>query len=36
MIVNVHYNHRFYLIKESGNGDDGAKSTMNHTPRYLH
>jgi hypothetical protein len=29
--VRAHYNHRFYLIKESGHDDGGAESTMNHT-----
>jgi hypothetical protein len=30
MVVIVHNNHHFYLIKE-GDGGDGMESTMNHT-----
>jgi hypothetical protein len=34
MLVKVHYNHLFYLIKESDDdGDDGVESSMNHTQR---
>jgi hypothetical protein len=31
MIVKLHYNHNFYLIKESDDGSDGVESSMNHT-----
>jgi hypothetical protein len=30
MTLKVHYNHRFFLIKESDDGD-GVESIMNHT-----
>jgi hypothetical protein len=29
MIMTAHYNHHFYLIKETDDGDDGVESTMN-------